>query len=108
MINPAQTVRAILLALQEEDATQHDYQQALVTDEEAIEQVQKFSLSVNRDAIQLAVQKGADPRQALTAAGESSIVAVLLLGIEYGRMLERDQTRSLEALLEDFGVDDGP
>lgn len=108
MIDPATTIRRLLGELTQDD-TQSEHQAALVANEEAIAEVTKFASWVTQAAMRRATERGADVGAALMVGSESSIVAVLLLGMEYGRILERDESRSLEDLLADLegGADNG-
>ncbi len=101
MIDPANTVRNILERLSTE--TQEPHQEALATNEAAIRQVRNFAVDVTKAAMAHATRQGADMGTAMVVGTESSTVAVLLLGVEYGRILERDQVRSLEDILADMG-----
>lgn len=105
MIDPASTIRALLSELTEHEANE-EHQSELVTNEDAIREVTRFAAWVTQAAIGRASAQGADFPTALTVGSESSLVAVLLLGVEYGRILERDQARSLEDMLAEIGDDD--
>ncbi len=105
MIDPAQTISRLTTELTEYES-QDAHQEQLVTNESALREVREFASWVTKSAMKRAAEQGADPGTAMVVAVEASTIAVLLLGVEYGRVLERDQARSLEDMLADFGGDD--
>ena len=106
MFDPDATIKRLLETLTESDQDQ-DHQRALIDNEPAIQRVKEFAGLITETAIKRVAIQGVDLGAALRIGSEASIVAVLLLGVEYGRLLERDQVRSLEQILEDFGGMDG-
>lgn len=102
MLNPTRTMAALIAHLTDGESVQAEHQHALINDGRALQLLHTFSSRMTQDAIEGASQRGDDVGTAMVVGVESATVAVMLLGIEYGRMVERDQARSLEDLLTDF------